>query len=158
MLKETPASTAALVLAIGDVYGASESSIITFTVVNEPFSTIPENPLPTDYWQNPVQAFNHWWTQFSGNWWGLGDVEFANTGGYNFAGCFNPYTKAPLAAHIVWKHTVVPGSSRWSARRRIWRHGNAETNYYSGFQYQPKFAPIIMNGILYYKQCQTTTR
>ena len=31
---------------IGDVYGSSESEIITFVVQDEPFSTIPENPLP----------------------------------------------------------------------------------------------------------------
>ena len=78
-------------------------------MANEPFATIPENPLPTDYWQHPVQAFNHWWTEFSGNWLGIGDVEFANTGGYTFAGNFNPYTKAVLVAHIVWAEHVVPG-------------------------------------------------
>ena len=26
-----------------------------------------------------------------------------------------------------------------------------QSNYYSGFQYQPKFSPIIINGILYYQ-------
>ncbi len=136
---------------IGDVYGSAESDIITFTVVDEPFTTIPENPLPADYWQHPVQAFNHWWTEFAGNWWGLGDVEFANTGGYNFAGCFNPYTKAVLAPHILWKDTVVFGSNvGGQLGGEFGGIGNAETNYYSGFQYQPKFAPIIMNGILYY--------
>ncbi len=29
--------------------------------------------------------------------------------------------------------------------------GTSESNFYSGFQYQPKFCPIIMNGILYYQ-------
>ena len=137
---------------IGDVYGSSESEIITFVVQDEPFSTIPENPLPSDYWQHPIQAFNHWWAEFAGNWWGLGDVEFANTGGYTFAGTFNPYTKAVLAPHIVWKDTVVPGSNVGGQLGGELSQGigNAETNYYSGFQYQPKFAPIILNGILYY--------
>jgi outer membrane protein assembly factor BamB len=136
---------------IGDVYGSAESDIITFTVQDEPFTTIPENPLPSDYWQHPIQAFNHWWTEFAGNWWGLGDVEFANTGGYTFAGTFNPYSKAVLAPHIIWKDTVVPGSNvGGQLGGEFGGIGNAETNYYSGFQYQPKFAPIIMNGILYY--------
>jgi outer membrane protein assembly factor BamB len=136
---------------IGDVYGAAESALVAFEVVNEPYSTIPENPFPSDYWQHPVQAFNHWWAEFAGNWWGLGDVEFANTGGYTFAGCFNPYTKAVLAPHIVWKDTVVFGSNvGGQLGGEFGGIGNAETNYYSGFQYQPKFAPIIMNGILYY--------
>jgi outer membrane protein assembly factor BamB len=137
---------------IGDIYGSAESDIITFTVVDEPFTTIPENPLPADYWEHPIQAFNHWWAEFAGNWWGLGDVEFANTGGYTFAGCFNPYTKAVLAPHIIWKDTVVPGSNvGGQLGGEFGGIGNAETNYYSGFQYQPKFAPIIMNGILYYQ-------
>ncbi len=57
--------------AVGDVYGSSTSNMVHFTVTQEPYSTIPENPLPTDYWQNPVQAFNHLWSQISGNWLGI---------------------------------------------------------------------------------------
>jgi hypothetical protein len=134
---------------VGDVYDASSSSVEYFTVGNEAIPMIPENPLPSDYWQNPVQAFNHYWSQYAGNWLGLAPVEFGNTGSYNFAGNYNPYTKAPLTGHIVWTQPLVPGAPVGGQLGGEFG-GNAESNFYSGFQYQPKFAPIIMNGILYY--------
>jgi hypothetical protein len=134
--------------AVGDVYGGSTSNVVHFTASNEPYSTIPENPLPTAYWQNPVEAFNHQWSTISGNWLGLSAVEFANTGDYNFAGNFNPYTTAPLTGHVVWAQPLAPGSPGGQMGGEF--GGDAQSNYYSGFQYQPKFAPIIMNGVLYY--------
>ncbi len=134
---------------VGDVYGASTSNVVQFTVGSEPYSLIPENPLPTDYWQNPVEAFNHQWSTISGNWLGTAAVEFGNTGNFNFAGNYNPYTTAPLTGHIVWSQPLVPGSPGGQLGGHF--GGTAESNYYSGFQYQPKFCPIIMNGVLYYQ-------
>lgn len=134
---------------VGDVYGSATSNTVTFTVTDEPYTLYPENPLPEEYWNHPIQAFNHFWSQYAGNWLGIGPVEFANTGNYNFAGNFNPYTKAPLTGHIVWADQLVPGAAGGQMGGEF--GGNAESNYYSGFQYQPKFAPIIMNGILYYQ-------
>jgi outer membrane protein assembly factor BamB len=135
--------------AVGDVYGASTSNIVHFTVSNEPYSLIPENPLPTGYWANPVQAFNHNWYTIDGNWLGTAAVEFANTGNFNFAGNFNPYTEAPLTGHVVWSQPLVPGSPGGQMGGKF--GGTEESNYYSGFQYQPKFGPIILNGVLYYQ-------
>jgi outer membrane protein assembly factor BamB len=133
---------------IGDVFDAATSNTVHFTVTDEQYTLYPENPLPKDYWQNPVQAFNHYWSQYAGNWLGIAAVEFGNTGNYNFAGNFNPYTKAPLTGHVVWAQPLVPGSPGGQMGGEF--GGNAQSNYYSGFQYQPKFCPIIMNGILYY--------
>jgi hypothetical protein len=134
---------------VGDVYGAATSNTVTFTVTDEPYTLYPENPLPEEYWNHPIQAFNHYWSQHAGNWLGLAAVEFANTGNYNFAGNFNPYTKAPLTGHVIWAQQLVPGAAGGQMGGEF--GGNAESNYYSGFQYQPKFAPIVMNGILYYQ-------
>jgi len=135
---------------IGDVYGASQSTVECFSVQDEQvYYPIAENPLPSDYWQNPVEAFNHMWYQIDGNWLGIASVEFANAGDYSFAGNFNPYTKAPLSGHIVWATPLIPGSPGGQMGGE--NGGSEEDNYYSGFQYQPKFAPIIMNGILYYQ-------
>ena len=139
--------------AIGDVFGASTSAVETFTVTNTPASTIPENPLPTSYWQNPVEAFNHNWYVIDGNWLGLGAVEFANTGDYAFTGNYNPYTTAPTTAHILWTSPLIPGSPGGQMGGEF---GSSEQgNYYSGFQYQPKFAPIIINGVIYYDAVPT---
>ena len=133
---------------IGDTFDAATSNTVKFTVTQQPYTLIPENPLPTSYWQNPIQAFNHYWSQYAGNWLGTAAVEFANTGNYNFAGNFNPYTKAPLSGHVIWAQPLVPGSPGGQIGGEF--GGTGESNYYSGFQYQPKFAPIIMNGIIYY--------
>jgi len=139
-----PSSTA-----IGDVFSAATSATEYFTVTNTPASTIPENPLPSGYWQNPVEAFNHNWYVIDGNWLGLGCVEFANTGDYQWYGNYNPYTTAPLTAHLLWTSPLVPGSPGGQMGGEF---GSSEQgNYYSGFQYQPKFAPIVINGVLYYE-------
>ena len=35
--------------------------------------------------------------------------------------------------------------------------GNASSNYYTGMQYQPKWAPIVLNGVLYYQDFPGST-
>jgi len=134
--------------AVGDVFSAATSAVATFTVTNNAVATIPENPLPTNYWQAPVEAFNHFWNVIDGSWLGFGAVEFANTGNYAFTGNYNPYTTAPTTGHILWTTPLVPGSPGGQLGGQF--GSSEEANYFSGFQYQPKFAPIIMNGILYY--------
>jgi hypothetical protein len=60
-------------------------------------------------------------------------------------GNYNPYTTAPNTAHIMWTKTAAFGGTIGG------EYGGQETgNYYSTSQYEPKFAPIVMNGILYY--------
>jgi hypothetical protein len=134
---------------VNDTYGAATSNTVHFTVGEETISAIAENPLPTDYWQHPIQAFNHYWSSIAGNWLGISAVEFGNTGNYNFAGNYNPYTQAVMTGHVVWAQQLVPGSAGGQMGGEF--GGTGESNYYSGFQYQPKFCPIIMNGILYYQ-------
>jgi outer membrane protein assembly factor BamB len=134
---------------IGDYYGPSTSPIIHFTVGDEPATMIAENPLPTNYWETPVEAFNHWWYVLNGNWYGFADVNFANTGCYSVEGNFNPYSQAPTTSHLVWTRPQMPGAPGGQMGGEF--GGNSETNYFTGFEYQPKFAPIILNGVLYYE-------
>ena len=110
---------------------------------------IAENPLPTNYWETPVEAFNHNWYTLNGNWFGFADVNFANTGCYSVEGNFNPYSTAPSTAHIVWTRPEMPGAPGGQMGGEF--GGTSESNYFTGFEYQPKFAPIIMNGVLYYQ-------
>jgi hypothetical protein len=64
---------------------------------------------------------------------------------YNETGNYNPYTTAPTTAHILWTKPVAFGGTIGG------EFGGSETsNFYSTAQYEPKFAPIIINGILYY--------
>ena len=64
---------------------------------------------------------------------------------YNASGNYNPYTLAPNSAHILWTKPEAYGGIVGG------EVGGSETgNYYSTSQYEPKFAPIVLNGVLYY--------
>jgi len=131
---------------IGDYFEPSNAST-TFTVQQDAIPQIPLTPLPTSYWTRPVQSVNGLWYNLTGNWLGLGAGAFASTGMYNITGNYNPYTAAPATAHILWTRPVAFGGLVGG------EFGSTTTsNYYSTSQYEPKYAPIIMNGILYYDQ------
>ncbi len=130
---------------IGDVYSASLSKPVVVEVQQEQVTATAENPLPTEYWQRPIEAFNtEWWT-IGGNWLGLAGIDFGYTGIYNINGNFNPYSQAVMSSHIVWTKPEGAGGQMGGPFT-----GNSSSNYYTGAQYQPKFAAIILNGVLYY--------
>jgi hypothetical protein len=138
---------------IGDVFGGSTASL-NVSVSSTLASTLPENALPTNYWQDPVEGFNHNWYQLNGNWLGTQAVNFGNTGVYGYQGNVNPYTSPVLAAHVLWTKPVafggqMGGLSGLGGDSGTF-NGTESSVFYAGMQYQPKFAPIIMNGILYY--------
>ena len=139
---------------IGDVYGGSTSLPSTVSVGATPAYTIPENPLPTGYWQNPVEAFNHNWYAISGDWLGLSACTFAATGVYGYTGNYNPYTQPVLSAHIIWTKPEAfggqIGGQSDTGSTPIVGYGNETSIYYTGAEYQPKFSPIVLNGIVYY--------
>jgi hypothetical protein len=130
---------------IGDYYEPSESNIFTLTVQEEPIPYPSVTPLPTNYWTRPIYGENNEWYSIGGNWLGLAASTFATTGMYNATGNYNPYTTAPNTAHILWTKPEAFGGIIGG------EFGNTQmSNYYSTSQYEPKFAPIIINGILYY--------
>jgi hypothetical protein len=130
---------------IGDYYEPSESNIMTLVVQDEPIAEPKVNPLPTQYWTRPIYGENNAWYTISGAWLGLAASTFAATGMYNATGNYNPYTTAPNSAHILWTKPEAFGGIIGG------EFGGSQTaNYYSTSQYEPKFAPIIMQGILYY--------
>ena len=130
---------------VGDYFKSSTSEVAYLTVQQEPVPLLPINPLPTSYWTRPVQSGNVLWSTITGNWLGFGASSFANTGKYNITGNYNPYSQAPKAAHIMWTKPVAFGGLVGG------EFGGTDTsNYYSTSQYEPKWAPIIINGIMYY--------
>lgn len=132
---------------LGDYFLPSESTVYVLTVKDEPITTPPSVPLPSQYWTRPIYGENNEWNQIGGNWLGLGQSTFASTGMYNSTGNYNPYTEAPNTAHILWTKPEAFGGIIGG------EYGSSQTsNYYSTSQYEPKFAPIIMQGILYYTQ------
>ncbi len=142
----SPATTAATKAFIGDFYQPSNQTA-TLTVQQSPVPLVPQNPLPTNYWTRPIQSVNDQWYNISGNWLGFGTSTFANTGMYNVTGNYNPYTTAPTTAHILWTKPISFGGLMGGEFG-----GTDMSNYYSTSQYEPKFAPVIINGVLYYTQ------
>jgi hypothetical protein len=131
---------------INDTFEASQSPSVTLVVQQQPIAPLPLTPLPTSYWTRPIPALNINWNTISGNWLGLAPVSFGTTGMYNADENFNPYTTAPNSAHIMWTKPYSFGGMIGG------EFGGSETysNYMSTAQYQPKFQPIVMNGVLYY--------
>jgi len=129
----------------GDYDEPSNSTPATLDVTSTPASSVPFTPLPTAYWQTPVNSNNvENWAALTGPWLGLYNYIFANTGMYNASGPYNPYTTGPTTAHILW---TLP----WCVGGVAGDGYNTEEsgNYYVTSQYQPKFAPVVISGILY---------
>jgi outer membrane protein assembly factor BamB len=127
---------------VDDYYLPSTSSEVKLIVQQEPITPIPQTPLPTGYWSRPINAQNHDWHKISGNW--LGGVT------YNSTGSFNPYSKAPDSAHIVWTKPLTIGGLIGGEYG-----GSTLSNYYTGKLYEFYFnPPVIINGVLYYNEAQ----
>ena len=125
---------------------AAESNIVHVTVQDEPVTAThyPITPLPTQWWQTPVTAENvQEWYKINGPWLGYGSVTFAQTGGYNYTGNFNPQTESVLSGHVLW-------TKIWAEGGLTGLTGNEESgHYWSTSQYWPKYAPVIINGVMY---------
>jgi outer membrane protein assembly factor BamB len=119
---------------INDTYLPSTSPKVALTVQQAQITPYPTTPLPTGYWQRPINGMNSNWASISGDW---------LLGSYDGAGNkWNPFTRAPNSAHIIWTKPLAFGGVNG---------GNyTDWNYYTGLAYETKFStPIIMCGRLY---------
>jgi hypothetical protein len=122
---------------IGNYYEPSTSSVVTLSVQQSPILPYPTTPLPTGYWQFPINAMNSNWQSIAGDW---------LMSGYNGLGNrYNPYTTAPSSAHLLWTYPVAAGGVAGAPTEST----DATWNYYTGIAYEAKFnSPIIMDGNL----------
>ncbi|MDR1992051.1 MAG: PQQ-binding-like beta-propeller repeat protein [Nitrososphaerota archaeon] len=136
---------------IGDYYLPSDSTVVHIIVTEEHATRLPDNPLPTDYWQRPINMQNQYWNTISGNWFGL--QAYTNAGyGYNMTGNYAPYTQVANAPHVIWTTPLAPGGLIGG------EFGDSlDSNFYATAQYEPKFKEIIMNGVLYYTYTPIST-
>jgi len=127
----------------------SNSVPVTITVQQDPVipgAVVPFTPLPTQWWQTPVSAENSQnWYAITGPWLGYSAVTFAATGGYNSSSFCNPYTEDVLAGHVLWTTPWLVGGVAGG----LAGPGEDTGHFWSTFQYTPRYAPVIMNGIIY---------
>ena len=141
----------------GMIADASKSLPATLVVQQEPNigRAYPFTPLPTTWWETPVSAENsqNWYT-LTGAWYGYtGASSFTITGSYNNTGNYNPYTEDVLAGHVLWKKAWCGGGVAGGELGG----DEVRSHYWSTFQYQPRYAPVIINGILYSTWFTSTT-
>jgi hypothetical protein len=131
----------------GVVYEPSDSVTVTLVVQSEPIPTYASPPLPTEYWSRPIYASNYAWGQIGGNWFGMAMPAFTDTGGYDATGNFQPYSTAPNTGHIMWtKPTAFGGQPGMPIP------SDGEHQYESTSILFRAFEPVILNGILYYRE------
>ncbi len=120
---------------VGDTYQASTSRKTEITVTNTPIEPWPETPLPTGYWERPINGMNRAWASIAGNW-----LSGA-------AGNINYISPAPSSAHIVWTRPLAFGGISGQF---------GDISYYDGLSYETKFSsPIVIQGVLYYNDYPT---
>ena len=130
------APTGAGAESVGDVYQASTSDPVTWTVQQQPIQAWQEPPLPTSAWRLPVNDMNRGWASIVGNWLGGAAQNVGPT--TNFA-----YGAGPESAHVLWTKPV------WAGGIMDARFGDTgyQGAHYDGLWFYP---PIILNGKLYY--------
>ena len=120
---------------INDTYTASQSAVETLEVQQQPAESWPSNPLPTSYWNFPINGMNPAWGSIAGDWLLSGYGPDGNR--------WNPYAQGPASAHILWTHQISQGG----VPEGSW----ADINYYTGLAYETKFnSPVILEGNLYF--------
>jgi hypothetical protein len=136
---------------VNDIILPATSNVATLTVQQSPVPSIPAAPLPTNYWQTPINAMNvQNWYAISGPYLGLYMGYSAGKGAsnYNTTTNFNPYSTAPSTSHIMWTRPVAFGGAIGGAAGGTTTYGN----YYSTSQYERKYLPIVINGYIYYTE------
>jgi len=134
----------------GDYYKPVTSRKTELIVQQESIPGYPTIPLPTDYWTRPISAENWDWWSISGNW-----LKDSYNSELYMAYCsgtgYNPYSEAPMTAHIVWTKELLLGG--------LVGGEHESTSYYTLNDYEMSlFPPIIINGRLYYNYHESDFR
>jgi outer membrane protein assembly factor BamB len=124
-----------------DTY-APATKTITLNVQQEPISSVPWYPLPTEFWSRPIEGQNLAWSSLGSHW-----LRGNYFGSFQMSINYNLWQRdgiAPNSPHIVWTKPlefggVVGGTSAIS-----------DVTEYSGGSYEGRFQnTIIMNGFIY---------
>jgi len=126
-----------------NTYQPSDSNTYTLVVQEQPATGQPLTPLPTGYWQRPIESENREWNVIAGSWLGLPSQSlFVGSTTMEGVNVFQEFSKAPNSAHIVWTKPLKAGGLVG---------GSSQYGFYTGDSYERQDIPaFIMNGILYH--------
>ena len=129
-----------------DNYFKPSNATTSITVQEEPIQALPQNPIPTDYWQRPINWENQAWFSIAGNW--FGDINlWSNWQAHGNTQGINPDTVAPESAHVLWTLPIAFGGQIGGSMYS----DNDKSNYFVGKSYKEYWtSPIILNGVMYY--------
>ena len=127
-------------------YKPSQDGPFNFTVQEEPVPSRPDSPLPTDYWERPVEPENREWWSILGYYPSTGVVGNPgdgvwpkDTNRYMSNYWYIPYVQAPNSAHVVWKQEFAMGGLMGGVLGRnswIGLRGGLPSIIYAGRCYQ----------------------
>jgi hypothetical protein len=117
----------------GTVMLASDSSVTTLVVQEEPVHYYSSAPLPTEYWVRPINAqFRDWYT--------ISGSSYMD----------NDYNDAPETPHILWTKAMTTGGLAGGDLGLV-GSGSTSVAMENGDAYEGKFATrMILAGKLYY--------
>ncbi len=138
-------STSSLRTWTNDTFLGASSRPLYLTVQAEALpDPIDSYPLPTEYWNRPIEGQNTYWYTVASNW--LGAADFNSAGSPQIKYDVQPDGIAPNSAHIMWTTPINDGGLVGGSNLAI--DGNT---FYSGSSYNNRMSkPIIMNGRLFY--------
>ena len=130
---------------------------VNLTVLPEPLSNPPMNPLPNSYWEYPIYSDNTNWYSISNNWLMPGyDTMRIRIG--SVSGVFAQNTAAPQSAHILWTDPWMFGgvaSYSTSDTGGLTKSNLGVQTYYTGSNYREEGTPpVIINGKIYYNNVE----
>ncbi|MGD9130358.1 MAG: PQQ-binding-like beta-propeller repeat protein [Candidatus Bathyarchaeota archaeon] len=135
-------------LSRGYIQLPGESKVFELKVQEDPVGreSYPSPPGPEHYWETPVNAMNaEKWYDHMGEWWGLSGITFEQTGSNYNNGNYNPYTDSVYSGHVLWTKPWGAGgvAGGESGIDQVTGH------FWTTRQYQPQYAPIILEGVMY---------
>jgi len=121
---------------LGDFYAGSTSEPAYLVVLQEePIEPYQEPPLPTEYWERPINAANRGWSQLASSW----------LAGSWLVGNWQRWGKAPESPHVLWTQPYTPGFAGGINDAQWGGIPSNVRDYESAWE-----SPIIMNGKIYY--------
>jgi hypothetical protein len=123
-----------------NTYLSSSRTGVKLVVQQEPIPQYPGAPLPTEYWQRPIDSQNREWYSISSNWYG------SSFYGGPFASGRNNWVKigsAPNSAHILWTKPMDLGGLTGGEL--------GDEQFYGGMSYERKWSnAVVIDGYLFY--------